>query len=43
MTVGVVMVTVTEIVTVKFTVYYGVKVKILGQFLTNKQKDFFRF
>lgn len=32
-----------KIVTLKFTVYSGDKVRILGQFLTNKQKEFFTF
>lgn len=33
------MITITEIVTLTFTVYYGVKERILGQFLTNKQTE----
>lgn len=31
--------TTTKIVTLKFTTYSGVKVRILGQFLTNKQTE----
>lgn len=33
------MITITEIVTLTFTVYYGAKERILGQFLTNKQTE----
>lgn len=37
------MITITEIVTLKYTVYSGIKMRILGQLLTNRQKEFFRF
>lgn len=36
MTLGIAIITITEIITLKFTVYSGDKVRILGQFLTNK-------
>lgn len=36
MTLGIAIIAITEIVTLKFTVYSKDKVKILGQFLTNK-------
>lgn len=31
------MITITEIMTLKFNVQFGAKVRLLGQFLTNKQ------
>lgn len=37
------MVTITEIVSLKFTVYSEIKIRIWGQLLTNRQKEFFRF
>lgn len=43
MTLGVVIIIIKNIVTLKFTAYSGVRERILGQFLANKQKEFFRF